>query len=88
MHAHDLLIDDGSHGEAVKAIDESLPKLDVVSSLTLIVESVDPVNRRTLVVSAEDEEVLGVLNFVRQEQTDRLHGLNGSEKIRGGAEKV
>jgi hypothetical protein len=34
VHAEDLLVDDGSHGKAVKGISEDLPKLDVISALT------------------------------------------------------
>ena len=30
MHAEDFLVHDGRHGQAVEAIDERLPQLDVV----------------------------------------------------------
>jgi len=33
VHAEDLLIDDGSNGEAVEAVREGLPELDVVPPL-------------------------------------------------------
>ena len=75
VHGEDLLVDDGSDGQAVEAISESLPKLDVVSSLALIVETVDAVDGGTLVVAAQDEEVLGVLDLVGQEKADGLEGL-------------
>ena len=32
--AEDLLVDDGGHGQAVEAVGERLPQLDVVSPLT------------------------------------------------------
>ena len=75
MHGEDLLVDDGSDGQAVEAISESLPKLDVVSSLALIVETVDAVDRGALVVTTENEEVLRVLDLVCEEQADCLQRL-------------
>jgi len=71
----DLLVHDGSHGQAVEAVCESLPQLDVVSPLAFVVEAVDPVDGRALVVPTEQEEVLGVLDLVSQEQTDSLQRL-------------
>jgi hypothetical protein len=75
VHGEDLLIDDGSDGQAVEAVGESLPQLDVVSSLALIVETVDAVDRGALVVTAENEEVLRVLDLVCEEQADCLQRL-------------
>ena len=43
--------------------------------LTLIVEAVDSVDGGTLVVPPEQEEVLGVLDLVGQQQADGLQGL-------------
>ena len=70
MHSEDLLIDDGCNRQAVEAVRKSLPELDVVASLALIVETVDAVDGGTLVISAQDEEVLGILDLVCQEQAD------------------
>lgn len=75
MHGEDLLVDDGGDGQAVEAVGEGLPQLDVVSSLALIVETVDAVDRGALVVAAQDEEVLGVLDLVGEEQADGLERL-------------
>ena len=72
MHADDLLLHDRDEGQAVEAVVEELPQLDVVAPLALVVEAVDPVDRRALVVAAEQEEVLGVLHLVREEQRDRV----------------
>ena len=44
VHGEDLLVNDGSNGQAVETIGKSLPQLDVVSSLALIVETVDAVD--------------------------------------------
>jgi hypothetical protein len=75
VHSEDLLINDGGNGEAVKAVGESLPELDVVSALALIVETVDTVDRGTLVVSTQNEEVFRVLDLVCKEEADGLEGL-------------
>lgn len=75
MHGEDLLIDDGSNGEAVEAVGEGFPQLDVVPSLALVVEAVNAVDRGALVVAAQDEEVFGVLDLVCEQQADGLERL-------------
>lgn len=75
MHGENLLVNDGGNGEAVEAVGEGLPELDVVSALALIVESINTVDRGALVVTAENEEVFGVLDLVGKEQADSLEGL-------------
>ena len=75
VHGEDLLINDSGNGQAVEAVGKCLPKLDVVSSLALIVEAIDAVDRGAFVVAAEDEEVFRVLDLVGKEQADSLQGL-------------
>lgn len=75
VHGEDLLINDGSDWQAVEAVRERLPQLDVVPTLALVVETVDAVDRGALMVATEDEEVLGVLDLVGQQETDGLEGL-------------
>jgi hypothetical protein len=58
-----LLVDERAHWQAVEAVGERAPEPDVVAALALVVESVDAVDRRTLVVAAQQEEVLGVLDL-------------------------
>jgi len=72
VHGEDLLINDGSNREAVKAVRECLPQLDVVPTLALVVEPVDAVDRGALVVAPQDEKVLRILDLVREEQADGL----------------
>lgn len=72
MHGENLLIDDSSNGKAVEAVGERLPQLDIVAALALVVETVDTVDGCALVVAAEDEEVLRVLDLVREQQADGL----------------
>lgn len=40
--------------------------------LTLVVETVDPVDTGTLVISSENEKVFGVLDLVGEQQADSL----------------
>jgi len=64
MHAKNLLIDESCNGEAIEAVSESLPKLDVIAALALIIESINTINGGAFVVSTEEEEVLRVLNLI------------------------
>jgi hypothetical protein len=75
VHSEDLLVNDGCNGQAVEAVGECLPQLDVVATLALVVEAIDAVDGRALVVAAQDEEVLGKLDLVREEQADGLERL-------------
>lgn len=75
VHGENLLVNDGSNGQAVEAVGESLPQLNVVSSLALVIETIDTVDGGALVVSTQNEEVLGVLDLVREEQADGLERL-------------
>jgi hypothetical protein len=75
VHGEDLLVDDGGDGQAVEAVSERLPQLDVVSPFALVVETVDAVDRGALVVATEDEEVLRVLDLVREQEAYGLEGL-------------
>ena len=75
MHGENLLVDDSSNWQAVEAVGEGLPQLDVVAALALIVEAVDAVDGGALVVATEDEEVLWVLDLVGEEEADGLERL-------------
>lgn len=75
MHGENLLVNNGSNGQAVEAVGKRLPELDVVATLALVVEAIDAVDGGALVVTAEDEEVLGILDLIGEEQADGLEGL-------------
>lgn len=64
MHAEDLLVNNSGHWEAVEAVCEGFPKLNVISSLALVIETVDSINRRALVIASQYEKVLRVLDLV------------------------
>jgi hypothetical protein len=75
VHGENLLVNDSSNRQAVEAVGEGLPQLDVVSSLALVIETINTVDGGTLVVATQNEEVLGVLDLVREEQADGLERL-------------
>jgi hypothetical protein len=81
VHGENLLVNDGSDGKAVEAVGKSLPQLNVIATLALVVESIDTVDGGALVVTSEDEEVFGVLDLVGEEQADGLEGLLTSVDI-------
>lgn len=72
MHAQDLVVDDGSHGEAVKAVGEGLPEPDAEPALALVVEAVDAVDGGAFVVAPEEEEVVREFDLVGEEEAYRL----------------
>ena len=57
---------------AVEGVGELLPQLDGVPPLALVVEAVDSVYRGALVVAAQQEEVLVVLDLEGEEQALRV----------------
>jgi hypothetical protein len=81
VHAKDLFVHNGGHGQAVEAISKSLPQLDVVTTLALVIETIDAVRAGTLVVAAQDEEVLGVLDLVSKQEADHLERLFASVNV-------
>ena len=75
MHAQDLVVDERGNRQAVEAVCEDFPELDAVTALALVVEAVDAIDGGALVVAAQQEEVLGVLDLVREQEADRLERL-------------
>ena len=72
MHAENLLVDNSRDRKAVEAVGEGFPELDVVPALALVAKAVDANNGRILVISAQDEEILGIFDLEREEKTNRL----------------
>jgi hypothetical protein len=75
MHAKNLLVDKSCDGKAVETIGESLPKFNVIAALAFIIESINTINGGALMVSTEEEEVLGVLNLIGQEEANSFQRL-------------
>lgn len=56
--------------------------MDINQALrTFIIESIDSINTRALMVSSQDEKVFRVLDFIRQQQADSLKRLLASIDI-------
>jgi len=77
MNAENFLVNNRSYRHAVEAIGEGLPELDpiFISAFALIIEAVNPVDGRTLVISSQQEEVFRVFNFVSQQKANGLQAL-------------
>lgn len=75
MHRKDLFVNDGGNGQTVKAVSKGLPQLDVVAALALVVETVDAVDGRALVVAAQNEKVFGVFDLVREQKANGFQRL-------------
>jgi len=78
VYAEDFVVHNGSDGEAVEDHVEGLPQLQTVTELAFIVESINAVDRRALVVATQHEKILGVLNLVRKEEADALETLRSA----------
>jgi hypothetical protein len=72
MHGENLLVDNCRDGQAVEAISECLPELNVVPPLAFIIEAIDTVDGGTFVVTTENKEVFRIFDLVRKEEADGL----------------
>lgn len=73
MHTEDLVVDESSNGETVETVGETLPQAHVVSSLALIVEAVNTVDRSAFVIASEEKEVELVFELVGKEKAYGLY---------------
>jgi len=81
MHTNDLIINHGRARQTIKGIAKGFPNFDTVATTAFVVESVDAVDSGCFVVSSEDEEVFGVLDFVGEEEADYFDGLFASVDV-------
>jgi hypothetical protein len=44
VHAEDFLVNESSDGETIETVSESLPQLDIVAALALVVETINSVD--------------------------------------------
>lgn len=75
VHGEDLLINDSRDRQTVEAVRKCLPQFDVITTLALVIETVDTVDGSALMVSTQDEEVLGVFDLVCQQKANGLERL-------------
>ena len=81
MHTEDFLINDSRYRQAIEAVGEGLPQLNIVSPFALVVKAVHPVDRLALVVASQQVELLGVLDFIREQKYDGLNALLSSVHV-------
>lgn len=75
VHAQNPRLDEARDGHAVERVGEQLPNLHRVAALTLVVEAIDAVDRRALVVAAQKEKVVWEFDLVGHQQQNRLERL-------------
>lgn len=72
MATEDFVIDESGDWHAVEHVLEAFPELHTVSSFAFIIKSINPIEVGHFVIATQQEEVVRVLDFVAQQQDDRL----------------
>lgn len=75
MHAYNLVVNDGTTWKTVEGIAKLLPHFHRKTATAFIIKSIDTVDTSALVVSAQQEEVFWIFDFVGEQQTNNLQGL-------------
>lgn len=70
VHAEYLVVHARTDRVLIEQVCEHLPQLDVEPAFALVLEPLDAVDRRALVVTTEHEEVLRLFHLVRHQQAD------------------
>jgi hypothetical protein len=81
MNAEDLAGNNGCNGKAIESVNEGLPDLDVTPPFALIIEAINAGHVRTFMISSKKKEVFGILEFVAQQQENRLQTLLSTVNI-------
>lgn len=81
MHRENFLVDDSRNRQAVEAIGECLPQLDVIPPLAFIIEPIYTIDRCTLVIPTQDEEILWILDLVCEKQANSFKRLFASINV-------
>lgn len=66
MHAQNLLVNDGSNWQTIETIRKGLPQFNIISSLALLVETINAIDACALVITTQNKEVLGIFDLVGQ----------------------
>lgn len=75
MHTDNLVVNDGAAGQAIEGVAELLPHFDRKAATALVVKTINAVDPGALVVAAEQKEIFGVLDFVREQKTNDFQRL-------------
>lgn len=70
MHTHNFFINDCDHGHVVEAVEKRLPKRKLVPSFNLVEKAIYSRDSLTLVISSEDNHLLGVSDLQCKEKRD------------------
>ena len=72
MHAQNFFVNKRAHGKVLKCLAELLPYFDSVfveNSFAGVFEAVNLINKPALVIAAQHVDVLGIPDFVSEEQS-------------------
>ena len=75
MHANDFVINDGCAGQAIEGVAELLPHFDGKASTAFVIKAINAIDSGAFVVSAQEKEIFGVLDFVSKEEANDFNGL-------------
>jgi hypothetical protein len=81
VHADDFVVDHRAARETVEGVAELLPHLDREPAAALVVKTVDAIDARALVVPSKKEEVLRVLDLIREQEANNFQRLLSSIHI-------
>lgn len=68
MHSEDLVVNDCRNWQTIKAICKGFPDLDVIPSFTLVIETIDAVDRGSFMIATQDEKILRIFDLVGQKK--------------------
>ena len=64
MHREDLLVYDCCNWQAVEAVCECFPQLDIISPFALVVKPIDAIDGGAFMISAQNEEIFWIFDLV------------------------
>jgi hypothetical protein len=67
VHTDNLVVYDSRTRQTFECITKRFPNLHTVATTAFVIKSINAVDTRGLVVSSEDEKILGILNLVGKE---------------------
>ena len=70
-----LSVDRGQYGEHVEAVCEAAPHLEPIAPLALVVETIHAIYAGALVVTPQQEHVVGEAELIAEEQTNGFDGV-------------
>jgi hypothetical protein len=81
MHANNFVINDSCTWKAIEGVAKGFPELDTETATTFVIETINPVDSRALVVASKNEKVFWVLDLVGKQQAHDLKRLLASVNV-------